>query len=133
MSGGNLANECQSDAATLTLSREKRDENLFTLIWGNAGTIVRDHDGHATVRITASGQRDEAGRCVAECLDRVPDQIDEGLIKQFDVCSYFERFRLDTRRQVNIAGCEVVGEEALQSREDALYRGNFDLCHHVFG
>jgi hypothetical protein len=28
MSGGNLANECQSDAATLTLSREKWHEYL---------------------------------------------------------------------------------------------------------
>jgi hypothetical protein len=117
----------------LTLGREKWHEYLFTLIWGNAGTIVCDHDGHATVRITVGGQRDETGRSVAECLDRVPDQIDEGLIKQFDVCSDFEYFRLDTCRQSNVAGRQVTGEEALQSRENALYGRNLYLRHQVFG
>jgi hypothetical protein len=50
------------------------------------------------------GQRDQPVGSVAECLDRVPDQIDECLIQQFDICGYFERLRLDTRRQLNIAG-----------------------------
>ena len=133
MSGGYLANECQSYAATLTLSREKWHEHLLTLIRCDAWAIVCDHDGHATVRITTRGQADAAVGCVAERLNRVPDQIDEGLIEQFDVGGYFKRFRLDTRGQVNVAGCEVIRKKALQPREDALYSRKLDLCYQVFG
>lgn len=81
MSGGYLANEGQSDAATLTLSREKRHEYLLTLIRRNTWTIVRDHDGHAAVRVTVGSQSDAAGGRVAQRLDSVPDQIDERLIE----------------------------------------------------
>src|ERR1700730_18268922 len=58
MSGGNLANECQTNAASLPLGREEGHEYPFALIRRNAWTVVRDHDGHATVRITMGGQRD---------------------------------------------------------------------------
>jgi multidrug efflux system outer membrane protein len=62
-----------SVSPTPLLSREKWHEYLFTLIRRNTRTVVRDHNGNATVRITVGGQRDETGRSVAELLLRRPD------------------------------------------------------------
>jgi hypothetical protein len=108
----NLANKCQSDAAPLPLGREEWHEYPFALIRRNAGTIVCDHDGHTTLRITMGGQADATVGGVAERFDCVPDQIDEGLIQQLDVGSYFERFGLDAYRQTNVAGRQVIREAA---------------------
>src|ERR1700688_3950511 len=133
MSGGDLANECQSDAAALPLGREEGHKYLLALIERYAWTVVRDRDGHATVRIAVGGQSDSAGGRIAQRLDRVSHQIDEGLIKQFDIGRDLERFRRDTHRQMNVAGREVIGEQALESREDALHRRNLYLRHQVLG
>src|SRR5580693_5095180 len=110
MSGGDLSNQRETHTAALTFGRKERHEYLLALIRRDARTVVRHCDGHATVRVTLGAENDPAVRRVAQSLDRVSDEINEGLIEQFDVSGDFERFRRNARRQMNVAGREVVGK-----------------------
>jgi len=83
---------------------KKRHEYLLALIQRNAGTVVGDCNGHTVIRVTLGGQNDPSLCRVAQGLDRISDQVNEGLIEQFDVGPDRERLWCNARRQLNVTG-----------------------------
>src|SRR5579863_4226333 len=133
VNGGNLSNQRQPDAAAAPFGGEEGYEHFVALLRGDSGTIVRHHDGHTPVLLALRRQGNSTGGSALECLDCIANQIDEGLIKQVGVRRDLQCPGFDGCRQLDVACCEVVGEQTLESGEHPLDRYHLKIGHQALG
>ena len=122
MGGGDLADQCEADAAALALGGEEGNEDLLALIGRNARAVVGHRDRNPAVWLPICREGDLSGRGVAQSLESIADEIDERLVEELGVHRELQGFGRDVGRHADVAIGEVAREEPLDPCKQALHR-----------